>query len=54
MHKQGEEGIIWDDAHLTTFLADPKASMPGTKMDFAGLKKPDEIADIIAYLKSKP
>ena len=38
---------------LTTYLADPKAFVPGTKMTFAGFKKPDELADVIAYLKTK-
>jgi cytochrome c2 len=28
--------------------------VPGTKMAFAGLKKPEEVTDIIAFLKSKP
>ena len=25
--------------------------MPGTKMIFAGIKRPDQLADLIAYLK---
>jgi len=28
--------------------------VPGTKMAFAGLKNPQEVADVIAYLKTKP
>ena len=53
MLKKGEEGLIWDEATLTEYLPKPMAYVPGTKMAFAGLKKPEEIADIIAYLKAQ-
>ncbi|MCL5779072.1 cytochrome c family protein [Limibaculum sp. FT325] len=45
-----EGGKVWDEAALTQYLADPKGVVPGTKMAFAGLKKPEEIADVIAYI----
>ena len=48
------EGVVWDDANLATYLADPKAFVPKTKMAFAGLKKPEDVADVIAYLKAHP
>lgn len=44
--------VVWDEATLDTYLTDPKAFMPGNKMAFPGLKKPEERADVIAYLKS--
>ncbi|GAA3871923.1 c-type cytochrome [Celeribacter arenosi] len=47
-----DEGVIWDDAHLTEFLAKPKAVYKKTKMSFAGLKKDDDIVAVIEYLKS--
>lgn len=43
---------IWDYEALNAFLANPKAAIPGTKMGFAGLKKPEERADVIAYLRT--
>jgi len=46
-----ESGITWDEQHLFAYLLDPKKYIPGTKMVFAGLKKPEERADLIAYLK---
>ncbi len=42
----------WDDAHLKTWLADPKAMVPGTKMVFPGVKKPEDIDTLIAFLKT--
>jgi len=54
MAAKGAEGQVWDEATLAAYLPDPKAYVPGTKMAFAGLKNPQEVADVIAYLKSKP
>lgn len=48
--KGGEEK--WDYEHLNHFLAAPKAYIAGTAMGFAGLKKDDERANVIAYLRS--
>ena len=45
-------GGAWDYASLNAFLAKPKAYMAGTKMNFAGLKKPQDRANVIAYLRS--
>ena len=54
MIAKGAEGVVWDEATLTAYLPDPKAFVPKTKMAFAGLKKPEEVADVIAYLKAHP
>ena len=43
-------GFTWDAAHLDTWITDPKAMMPGTKMTFAGLKDAKDRTDVIAYL----
>lgn len=46
-------GGVWDDESLYKFLHKPSKFIPGTKMSFIGLSKPEEIADIIAFLKEK-
>lgn len=46
------KGITWNDDTLFEYLENPKKYIPGTKMVFAGLKKPNERADLIAYLRS--
>lgn len=48
-----EFGGAWDYASLNLFLAKPKAYISGTKMNFAGLKKPSDRANMIAYLRAK-
>lgn len=45
-------GKVWDEATMAEYLPAPRADVPGTKMAFAGLKKPEDIADLIAYLKN--
>jgi len=47
----GKSGLKWDDPSLTTFLHDPKGLVKGTKMAFPGLKKDEDIVNVIAYLK---
>lgn len=43
---------VWTPENLNDFLASPKGFAPGTTMGFAGLKKIEERADVIAYLDS--
>ncbi len=46
----GTNGLIWTPEELSTFLEDPKTHLPGIKMTFAGLKKAQDRADVVAYL----
>jgi cytochrome c len=43
-------GIVWDEQVFATYIRNPRGSIPGTKMAFAGLKSDEEIADLVAYL----
>ena len=47
-----EGGKVWDEATLTEYLKKPKALVKKTKMAFPGIKKDEQIADLIAYMKS--
>jgi cytochrome c len=44
-------GIAWDDKTMAEFLKDPKGRIPGNKMVFAGIRRPDQLDDLLAYLK---
>jgi len=52
MMEMHSKGMTWTYAELDEFLTNPKADIPGTLMAFAGLKKPDERANVIAYLRT--
>ncbi|HWE07160.1 MAG TPA: c-type cytochrome, partial [Rhizomicrobium sp.] len=43
--------IVWDDATLDAWLADPQHLVPGNQMTFAGIKDAPARADLLAYLK---
>ena len=45
------EGLVWDKASLSAYLQKPKAFIPRGKMPFAGLRKPADRDNVIAYLK---
>ena len=47
-----EKGGAWTYDDLDAFLAAPKTYIPGTKMLFAGLKKPQDRANLIFFLRS--
>jgi len=44
-------GLVWDEPTLARYLRAPAKVVPGTKMIFFGLKKDQELSDVIAYLK---
>jgi cytochrome c len=52
LKERASKGEKWGAAELDAFLKNPKAYMPGTSMSFAGVSRPDQRADIIAYLTS--
>ena len=45
-------GIIWTADQLRTYLAAPQKTVPNVRMSFAGLKNPQDIEDVVAYLST--
>ncbi|HHG90865.1 MAG TPA: c-type cytochrome [Devosia sp.] len=48
----GAEAVTWSYENLNAFLAAPKEFAPGTKMSFAGLRKEEDRADLLAYMQT--
>lgn len=45
-------GLTWDEATLMVYLEKPQDMVKGSKMVFAGLPKPEDRANVIAYLQT--
>jgi cytochrome c len=43
-------GITWTPDELRSYLPDPQAKVPGTKMTFVGIKDAQQVEDLLAYL----
>lgn len=48
----GAAGLVWTEAEIADWLKNPKTKVPGTKMVFPGLPKDQDVADVIAYVKT--
>ena len=44
-------GISWDDTTLAEYLRDPKGRVPGTTMVHAGIKRPDQLSQLVEHLR---
>ncbi len=51
MKKAGNSGLVWDDKSLAKYLSKPRSFIKGTKMAFAGIKKPRDMENLLAFLK---
>lgn len=51
MRKAADEGLVWNEDELKSFLKKPQATVKGTWMAFAGLTKEKDLENMIAYLK---
>ena len=50
MIQHGKDGLVWSNETIDQYLADPKGFIPKNKMAFPGLKKPEDRANVIAYI----
>lgn len=53
MQAKADEGLVWSDAVLHEYLADPRGYVRGTSMGFAGLRDAGDIDAVIAYIQSE-
>ena len=45
-----ESGLIWNAENIAAYIRKPKAFLPGNRMAFPGLKKEEQIANLLAFL----
>ncbi|RVT99173.1 cytochrome c family protein [Rhodovarius crocodyli] len=50
MQERAAAGLTWDDATLRAYVANPKAVVPQGSMTFAGLRNPEQINNLMAFL----
>jgi cytochrome c len=44
--------LVWDEASLREYIADPQAKVRGNRMPFDGLHDPKDVDDIVEYIKT--
>jgi cytochrome c len=42
--------LVWGDANLKAYIANPQAKVPGNRMPFSGLHDPHDVDDLVAFL----
>jgi cytochrome c len=52
MRQLAEGGLTWDEATLRRYLTNPKDVVPQGSMAFAGLRNPEQLNNVIAYLNT--
>jgi cytochrome c len=51
MRAKAEAGLTWDEAALRAYIANPREAVPGNAMTYVGLRNPQQMEDLIAYLR---
>jgi cytochrome c len=44
--------LVWDDANLRAYIANPQETVKGNRMPFGGLNDPKDVEDVVAYVKT--
>jgi cytochrome c len=44
--------LVWDEANLKSYIADPQAKVKGNRMPYGGLASASDVDDIVTYLKN--
>ena len=50
MKGRAASGLVWDEATLDAYVADPESVVPGTRMSAPPVREAQDRADLIAYL----
>ncbi|MFY0691237.1 MAG: c-type cytochrome [Paracoccaceae bacterium] len=50
--RAGADGLVWTRETLDAYIENPRVLVSGTRMNFRGLKKEQDRADVMAYLRT--
>jgi cytochrome c len=53
MRELADGGLTWDEATLRRYLTNPKDVVPRGSMAFAGIRNPQQLNDLIAFLQAQ-
>jgi cytochrome c2 len=53
LKEKAEGGLVWDEATLRGYITNPKDLLPNGSMSYPGLKNPEQLDNLIAYLKTE-
>ncbi len=48
-----ESGVVWTDETMDAYIENPRKFMPGNRMSYAGLRKPEDRENVLAYIKAE-
>jgi cytochrome c len=51
LKRAGADGVIWTIETLDAYIENPRVLVTGTRMNFGGIRSPEDRADVIAYLR---
>ncbi|HEY0746547.1 MAG TPA: c-type cytochrome [Steroidobacteraceae bacterium] len=51
---RAQQGLIWDETTLKSWILRPAELVPGTSMGFAGMRSSADVEALILFLKSNP
>jgi cytochrome c2 len=51
MKGAGENGLVWNVETVSAYLEDPRGYIKGNRMAYPGLRKEEDVTNVIAYLK---
>jgi cytochrome c len=43
--------LVWDEENLRAYITDPQAKVKGNRMPYSGMSDPNDVDDVVAYLK---
>jgi len=46
-------GVVWSEETIAAYVKDPKGFIEGNRMAFAGLRKDEDVANLLAYLQQE-